>query len=178
MAKKCIPGLFCIENMTLFFILVIILFLIFIYFNLKSTKYIFITPPSSTTTPISSPAIISQLSSVSTRNDPFNDPYSPPLKSDQLYYPRNSSDIRGIPPVVSGVPVNIKTQGYNMEYTQVGILTRTNAKLPVSLNGKSCTSETGCDEIYNNDTVFVEGYKDTFVATVYESGTFSYIPYV
>jgi hypothetical protein len=51
-----------------------------------------------------------------------------------------------------------------------------NTKLPVSVNGKSCTSEYGCDSIYNGDVVFVEGYGDTFRATIYENNLFRYIP--
>jgi hypothetical protein len=51
-----------------------------------------------------------------------------------------------------------------------------NTRLPISVAGKSCTNEYGCDEIYNGDTVYVEGYKDTFIATVYENGTFRYMP--
>jgi ferredoxin-NADP reductase len=53
-----------------------------------------------------------------------------------------------------------------------------NTKLPISVNGKSCTSEYGCDQIMNGDSVYVEGYKNTFKATVYENNMFSYIPVV
>ena len=49
-------------------------------------------------------------------------------------------------------------------------------KLPVRVKGRSCSGEYGCDEIYNRDNVFVEGYQDEFVATIYESGLFSYLP--
>jgi hypothetical protein len=49
-------------------------------------------------------------------------------------------------------------------------------KLPISVNGKSCTGEYGCNEIYNNDTVYVEGFKDIFIATIYENNSFSYNP--
>ena len=52
-----------------------------------------------------------------------------------------------------------------------------NAKLPISVNGRSCTSEYGCDGISNGDVVYVEGYNDTFRVTVYENATLSYIPY-
>ena len=48
-------------------------------------------------------------------------------------------------------------------------------KLPIRVNGKSGSGEYGCDEIYSNDTIFVEGYKDLFVATVYENNMFSYV---
>ena len=51
-----------------------------------------------------------------------------------------------------------------------------NTKLPVSVNGKSCTSEYGCDNIYNGDSVYVEGYNDSFSATIYENSPFRYIP--
>jgi hypothetical protein len=49
-------------------------------------------------------------------------------------------------------------------------------RLPVSVKGKSCTNEYGCDSIYNGDTIYVEGYDDTFKATVYENSTLRYIP--
>ena len=124
-------------------------------------------------------------------NDPLTNPYVPPLRNnDQIRY-----DLRPI-----------ATQSTNLEYKQIGILTRGDkeilplmgrrktsrykwqyytiigggngnlqTKLPVSVNGKSCTGEYGCDEIYNNDTVYVEGYKDIFVATIYENNSFEYV---
>ena len=64
-----------------------------------------------------------------------------------------------------------KWQYYTM--TNTG---NSNTKLPISINGKSCTSEYGCDEINNGQVVYVEGYKDTFRVTVYENNLFSYIP--
>jgi hypothetical protein len=51
-----------------------------------------------------------------------------------------------------------------------------NTKLPISVNGKSCTGEYGCDDIYNGDIVYVEGYNDTFKATIYENNQFQYLP--
>jgi hypothetical protein len=51
------------------------------------------------------------------------------------------------------------------------------AKLPISVTGKSCTSEYGCDSISNGDVVYVEGYNDTFRATIYENATMNYIPF-
>jgi hypothetical protein len=65
-----------------------------------------------------------------------------------------------------------KWQYYSMSNT--GSL---NTKLPVSVNGKSCTSEYGCDQLMNGDTVFVEGYKTTFKATIYENSMFNYLPF-
>jgi hypothetical protein len=53
-----------------------------------------------------------------------------------------------------------------------------NTKLPVSLNGKSCTGEYGCDEIYDNDSVYVEGYNHMYKVTMYLNNQFNYIPVV
>ena len=207
MGKKCIPGVFCIENMTLFVLFVIAILLWYIFYtqihknntdNNKTPNIIVVTQPNNQ-------ASLSPLATISTRNDPFNDPYSPPMKTDGIYFPRDSGDVRGI-------PVNVQTRGTNMAYEQVGILTRSvnngqdmilplmgrrlmtgrdkwqyytisntgnmNTKLPVSLNGKSCTGEYGCDDINNGDNVYVEGYNDTFRVTMYENSLFNYIPYL
>ena len=160
--------------------------------NKENTKIVIVNPPQ-----------LQPLVGVSTRNDVLNDPYAPPMKNDGYFFPPDSGDIRGI-------PVNIRTRGLDMNYQQVGILTRTNSsaelilplmgrrimngrdkwqyytmsntgnlntKLPVSVKGKSCTGEYGCDNISNGDIVYVEGYKDTFNATIYENNLFNYIPF-
>uniref|UniRef100_A0A6C0DBQ9 Uncharacterized protein n=1 Tax=viral metagenome TaxID=1070528 RepID=A0A6C0DBQ9_9ZZZZ len=205
MGKKCIPGLFCIENMTLFLLVVVLILLIYVWYT-QLVKPIRNLEDQSKIIVVNTPNTL-PLASISTRNNPMNDPYAPPLKNDGIYYPTNSGDIRGIP---SKVPINIETRGMNMEYQQVGILTRShsnndmilplmgrrnlagrdkwqyytisntgnlNTKLPISVNGKSCTNEYGCDQVYNGDIVYVEGYKDTFNATIYENNLFRYLPY-
>jgi hypothetical protein len=202
MAKKCIPGVICIENMTLFILVFIAGLVIYMIYSQNKT-------PSHSNSEPQKIVVIQQptLASVATRRtESLNDPYSPPLKDDGYYHPRDSGDVRGI-------PVNVETRGSGMSYQQVGILTPINgggdslilplmgrkwmngrdkwqyytmangmsnisSKLPVSVAGKSCTSEYGCNEIQNGDTVYVEGYKTTFSATIYENGTFSYIPYL
>jgi hypothetical protein len=65
-----------------------------------------------------------------------------------------------------------------MQYYTTSNTGNMNVKLPVSKNGKSCTGEYGCDEIYNGDTVYVEGYAEVFKATIYENTRLSYIPYL
>ena len=134
-------------------------------------------------------------------SDVLLDPYVAPLR-DPRVFPRNSSDIRGI-------PINIRTQGFNTNYRQVGILTRNGGqetilplmgrplmanrdkwqfytindkfngiKLPVVSKGKSCTNEYGCDDLMNGEDVYIEGYKDTFKVTIYDTNLPEYIPYV
>jgi hypothetical protein len=64
-----------------------------------------------------------------------------------------------------------KWQYYSMSNTG-----HMNSKLPISINGKSCTSEYGCDPIYNGDMIYVEGYNDLFKVTKYENDTLRYLP--
>lgn len=205
MPKKCAPGMFCIENMTIALLLIIIFMIAFFYYT------ILVKPRS--------------LSASSDRES--NGKYMPPIIQIGV-------DSRNQPPINMGppennshiiqtqsrmaVPVNVETRGTNMDYTQVGILTRSqqhqtlngksddlilplmgrkqqtgrdkwqyytmsttgnmNTRLPISLNGKSCSGEYGCNDLYNGDNVYVEGYKDTFTVTLYENGTFRYIPYL
>ena len=53
-----------------------------------------------------------------------------------------------------------------------------NVKLPVSYNGKSCTGEYGCSNLYNGDTIYVEGYDSVFKVTMYENDKPRYIPFI
>ena len=50
-------------------------------------------------------------------------------------------------------------------------------KLPISVKGRSCTNEYGCDNVYTGDTVYVEGYNDAFKVTAYENTVMQYLPY-
>lgn len=194
--KKCIPGVFCIDNLLLFFIVVILILLV--YMQLSA---------SSTSSPVSVFNIIPKqaMGGISTRQDPINDPYSPPMSSAGFYFPSDSGDIRG------GIPVNMRTRGMLTQYQQVGILTRQgrhasdnilplmgrqvatgrdmwqyytmtntgnlNTKLPIRVNGRSCTSEYGCASINDGDNVYVEGYNDSFQVTLYENNLLQYIPF-
>ncbi len=186
MAKKCIPGVICVENMTLFVLTILVISVGYLYYrqfavenkdNTKVKSYL-----------IPSPSIMDYGVANTTQNI-----YSPPL---------NTVDVRGpveLPPLPSavgiGIPVNIRTSTSNTPYRQIGILTKNvksgngadplilplfgrnllngrdkwqyytvansggvsfNAKLPISVNGRSCTGEYGCDGVSNGDTVYVE----------------------
>jgi hypothetical protein len=190
MAKKCIPGVFCIENMTLGILMILFIVLAYMY-------YIFIVKVSEKNDKqivIYQNMLPPQSSPVVSRPNVILDSYGPPL----------------INPNPVGIPVNIETRGLNTDYTQMGILTRgngsdmilplmgrrlmsgldkwqyytisntgnMNTKLPISVKGRSCSGEYGCDSIVNGDMVYVEGYNDMFRVTIYESGKFNYIPYI
>ena len=202
MGKKCVPGLICIENMTLFVLVIIIMLLVYIWYNHQRNLTRRINGQSEKIVLVNTSSNIPQMVPIASRQDIFNDPYVPPSRN-SVIYPRDSGDIRGI-------PVNVQTRGVSNDYQQMGILARSNhidgemilplmgrkhmtgrdkwqyytisgtgnlnTKLPVSVNGRSCTSEYGCDDIYNGDMVYVEGYNDTFRATMYENNQFQYIP--
>lgn len=53
-----------------------------------------------------------------------------------------------------------------------------NTKLPIRHKGQNGMSEYGCDELFSRDVVFVNGYDDYFVATIYENNAFIYTPSV
>lgn len=192
--KKCIPGVICVENMTLFMMFVIFILLVYMVMQFQRRDY-----RTNNQGPMSSTII----SSSSSSSDTFNDPYAPPLKNDGLYFP---SDNHGSASIIAV----LQPRSFNPEYTQIGILTRDNGtdmilplmgrrtmngrgkyqyytisntgtintKLPIKVRGRSCTNEYGCDEIMSGDTVYVEGYKETFQTTVYENSTLAYIPYL
>ena len=63
-----------------------------------------------------------------------------------------------------------------MQYYAISNTGSMNTKLPVKKNGRSCTEERGCDELFSGDDIFVEGYKASFKSTIYEnSNNFAYI---
>ena len=63
-----------------------------------------------------------------------------------------------------------------MQYYAISNTGSMNTKLPVKKNGRSCTEERGCDELFSGDDIFVEGYKASFKSTIYEnSNNFAYV---
>lgn len=209
MAKTCPPGVFCIENYTFVFLIIIVTIAIGWFLSKSKTlkgeeqtgQSFFNVLPSGFN------AVSNTLSdrfNVFGGGDTLTDPYLPPLK-DNRYFP--------LPTHGQGVPINVRTQGFDTSYRQVGILTRVGAggdpketilpvmgrplfanrnkwqfytmsdsnnsvKLPISLGGKHCTGEYGCDDLNNSDTVYVEGYNTPFKATIYENEFPRYIPFV
>lgn len=195
MPRKCPPGVICIENITLIFLIAAVTLGIILYLKLNKPDIPIIIPPRA---PPPSPPRRRPIPQIQ-RQPPsvLLNPYVPPLRNTNVY----SSNW--------GIPINIKTRGYNAAYRQVGILTRVNGaetilplmgrplhanrnkwqyytmsdknnsvKLPISRKGRSCTNEYGCDEIYNGDTVYAEGYNDAFKVTMYDNQMQQYIPFI
>lgn len=186
MRKRCPPGVFCIENITLVLVL-----LIFggVFYTLRQM-------PKSHAQNIS-------LQSART----FHFPKAPPIHDalrHEIDESRSADVLRNPYDPPLRVPINVPTQSIDTSYRQVGILTNgdhilplmgrplfTNRdkwnfytmtdksnmiKLPITYQGKNCTGEYGCQNIYSNDSVHVDGYNDTFKVTMYENDTLRYIP--
>ena len=207
MGKRCPPGVICIENMTLFTVIGILLLVLFLGYVLllrytrndrTNVDYVVNVNENSRGTGLFARPGYS-FSNI--REDVLLNPYEAPLRDNRVF---QGNDQRG------GVPINIKTQSYNSNYRQIGILTRhggtketilpimgrpliTNRdkwnfytlsegnnllKLPISYKGRNCTSEQGCDDLYTGDMVNIDGYNDSFKVTTYESNSPQYIPYL
>ena len=44
--------------------------------------------------------------------------------------------------------------------------------------GKDCTNERGCKEIFDKDNIDVKGYADTFRVDLYQNALPRYIPHI
>lgn len=201
MKKYCPPGVLCIENTTMMFlILIIVLCAVVLSVVLKKVRFnMNIVTPTNGGANIQTNrpgffGIFNHPSSV------FLNPHAPPLKNG-MYHPNNSSDPRG-------VPINIPTQSTDSAYGQMGVLTRengketilplmgrvlisnrskfqyytisdkSNVKLPIYHKNKNSMNEYGCDELFNGDKVYVEGYRDVFIVSIYENSSPRYIPHL
>jgi hypothetical protein len=191
--------------MTLFLLFMVVIVLAYLYYAHFSK--VMNMPPGyaqqyqSTIPPViiqQAPVVVPSLAPVSTRiQDTLIDPYAPPVKMDTAYVAAGlpiNVPTRGFPAAYSQIGILTRSGrgdlilplmgrrsingGSKKQYYTMSNSGNFSAKLPVSVNGKSCTSEYGCDEISNGDIVYVEGYSDTFRATVYENGLFSYIPFL
>ena len=200
MPSRCPPGVICIENMTITFVIIIIGITV-LYFIMNNKINSLSVPKINLDMPRIFP---SRPPPPPIGTEVLLNPIAPPLRDDRYYPDRLGGDPRGM-------PINIPTQGppVDTEYRQVGILTRMNGaeqilplmgrplltnrdkwnfytmkdgynaiKLPITHNGRSCTTEHGCNNLYNGDTVYVEGYNDAFKVTTYDNNVMRYIPFI
>ena len=205
MPKKCAPGVICIENMTLLLIIVILIGLGFIFYkhfmNIRRTggkeTRILVPPPiHHALTPMSGRN--------DTINDPYAPPLKthdvyyqrgssdirgvPPVavpvniqtRATNSNYQQMGILTRmgndGEQNILPLMGRRIMTGRDKWQFYTIANNGNLNTKLPISVSGKSCTGEYGCDDINNGDVVFVEGYNDTFQVTMYENNLFQYIP--
>lgn len=102
MGKKCIPGVICVENMTLFLLIVVVIFLLYFYHNQmlnRDSKQVIVVQQPLGDTGASIPVLDGQDASL-----------TPPVN--RMYMAPNQ---------LASVKVGPRSAG---QYTQVGILTR------------------------------------------------------
>jgi hypothetical protein len=139
--------------------------------------------------------------------DVLLNPYSPPLSDERYFLPEMSFVPRRSIPInmstnIGAVETNYRQLGIlnplngtnqnnilplmgrplftnRQKYQYYTISNQhNNVKLPISVKGRSGTNEYGVDEIFNGDTVYIEGYNDAFKVTIYDNDTIKYIPYL
>ena len=201
MPKTCPPGFICVENMSITLVIIIFLlaFLVYLKFiasnSTNEQQVVYVEEKKN---------FIQEMPFLHTmmHSNILQNPFSPPLKQNR-YFDTGSSDIRGGIPI--NVPtrgfrdefkqVGILTRDMgketilpimgrrlytnNSKWQYYTMTDKSNSiRLPMSHNGRSCTSEYGCEELMNGDVVYVEGYKDAFKVTIYENSEPRYIPYL
>jgi len=158
MAKKCIPGVICFENVTIVIIIVILLLVgFYIYkFNKHSSNNTYnnaynnayssnMMPPPP---PLNNGGFVfnnSVLPPQRMLNDTLLDPYQPPLRDNSgfNYFFGGGGMMPPPPPMMPNMmPINIPTQGPPIvmrdDYQQVGLLTRANgSEMILPLMGQS-----------------------------------------
>ena len=205
-ARRCPPGVFCIENVS-FTILAIAFTLIVVYFFTKAPSASSSSSSESRHLPLqreSHPSMFQSRANYGVSNaqeDVLLNPYVPPLRDDR------SMDIRGPVAVAVPINVSTQGTGNaayrqvgiltringpetilplmgrplfrNRDKWQFYTISEKSnfIKLPISVKGRSCTNEYGCDNVYNGDTVYVEGYNDAFKVTAYDNSVMQYLPF-
>jgi len=203
MVKRCPPGVICVQNIVFMGLFVILICIVVIIGWRATSKPNTSNSPTIAASGWSDNTSLQGLfprpnySFSNLENDVLMNPYAAPLRDDRII----SNDVRG------GIPINVSTRAVDADYRQIGLLTRQNGeetilplmgrplftnrdkwqfytlndrniKLPLVNKGKSCTNEYGCDNLYNGDTVYVEGLNDAFKVTVYDNAVMKYLPFV
>jgi len=193
MPRRCPKGTICIENMTFIFLIVLTTLAIMYYLNNQRYKTAAANIVIQKTAAPPAPPMPRFIGHPSV----LLNPYAPPLRDTSFF--RSSFGIpinvktRGLNTAyrqvgiltringaetilpIMGRPLHVnrnKWQYYTMSDKNNSV------KLPISLKGKSCTNEYGCDCLFNGDSVYVEGYNDAFKVTMYDNDSPQYIPFL
>jgi len=199
---KCLPNMFCVKNTTILFIVILgLLAGYFMYSKYYITEKV-VTMQMPQQMP-SITQITPMFMQGSGNSDILENPYAPPLRNDGYFSGISGmSGMSGMMMPINvrtqGPPINTNYRQVglltriNGKETILPLMGRpllknrdkwqfytmsdknNSVKLPISFKKKSCTSEYGCDNIYNGDTVYAEGYKDAFQATIYDNAVVEY----
>jgi hypothetical protein len=202
--KKCPPGVICIENVTLFLLFIIIgILCFFIYSNTKTNTNITINEKENINLKERpSYELVPSWPYNNLSNDVLLDPYSAPFSDERYLVPKvvpinistnigatpSNTSYRqmGIISPLNGIskdnilPLMGRPLFTNRDKWQYYTISNqhNNVKLPISFKGRSALNDYGVDQIFNGDTVYVEGYDDAFKTTIYENDTIKYLPFI
>ena len=197
--KKCPPGVICIENVSFSFIIICVLLIgYFIYsFTKNNSNNVYYDERQK--------IIIREKGYPNSwpnyNEDPLLNPYTPPLRNESYFrmpsiVPINMSTNPGAIETNYRqfgllTPIHGKTKGNILPLMGRPLYTNrdkwqyystsnqhNNIKLPLIKNGKSCTNEYGCDQLFSGDIVHVEGVNEKYKVTMYENSTMKYLPLI
>lgn len=203
MRNKCKPGFICIQNISIVIILIIFFSIGYLlYCNFKSTKNLYISDKEVQQALRVQPQQIN-VNNYSDYVSAYDNPYYPPFRNDGYVVSSNIPVVPiNIPTNVGAMNTSFKQLGIltpTNQTTKDNILPlmgrplftsrskfqyytisnqNNQVKLPVSVKGKSGLDEYGVDEVFDSDTVYVEGYEDVFKVTKYDNGTMRYLPFI
>ena len=133
--KKCPPGVICVENYSMFFLIICIVIIVYlIYSNFKGQNITVNNSPSEKIVIKETQrenvggfgnwfgGFIPSWPYTNLPSDPLLNPYAPPLRDERYFVP----GFNGVPP--GTVPINISTNigAVDTAYRQLGILTPSN----------------------------------------------------
>jgi hypothetical protein len=204
--KKCPPGVICIENFTIFIIIILIVGLCYFFFSKNQNINISTNLRNNEDPNPNSSFGFGFFPSYPYNNLSSNDNrFTPPLRDERYFVPELTMAPRNAVPInVSttavdtsyrqiGIltPLNGSSKDNILPLMGRPLFTRrglwqyytisnqhNNVKLPVSVKGKSGLNENGVDEIFSDDTVYVEGNNEAFKVTKYENDTIKYLPFI
>ena len=200
LTSKCPPGTFCIENVTLLFLVIltgILLYLVYHHCNIPQTNNQFTTPllpphvsflhhhnnlsphlhyekPQSSYD-LLRPIMDPRISYNDTPKDTLMNPYSPPLQYNQPHNYRQIGYLKNENQSTKMFPIFAKpihTRRDKWYYYTI----YDNIKLPIYSNGRKCSSEHGCDSLMNGDQIFLENMSEPYSVYLYDNHTLSYDP--
>lgn len=127
--KKCPPGVICIENISVGFMIICIIVILYLLYqnmivNNKPSEKIIIKDTQRENGGGWFSGFMPSWPYNNLPNDPLLNPYAPPLRDERYFIPSSTY----IPP--GTVPINVSTNvgSVDTSYRQLGILTATNSK--------------------------------------------------
>lgn len=201
--RKCPKGVICVENITLTVLFMIFAVLVvFIYMNSTTNKTVVEVDAPSTNGWFTGFVPSWPYTNLPTKDVLLN-PYDAPYRDERYLVPAGIIPIN-VPTNIGATPVNTayrqmgiitplngtskdnilplmgKPLFTNRDKWQYYTISNqhNNVKLPISFKGRSALNDYGVDQIFDGDTVYVEGYNEPFKVTIYENDTIRYLPYV